>query len=192
MELPQLPAIIQDFRTNVLKDGPHFLLPEPHIPPLRAEEVHGFLHGRFPDIPPHFMGYLRSFYFDNWTIGPIAFGQGRDYFSTLISYNTPDANGYDNWWDSGDRPSRQIMIAISDGFVVTLDCGTGLVHAMRNDDSPHEPASAIAADFDVFVRLAYCGLIFRLVHKDTREVCEWLAKHSGVSEGSDFWVWLCV
>ena len=120
---------------------PHLLAPTDSL--TEFEQVMGL------SLPTSFRGFLNHYQVDDFSVANVQFGQGEVYLHHVFAMNHADA--LCPWWQGKMRPVNQLLIAVTDGYALVLDIGTGAVWALDNEDSTMD---LVAHDFEDF----FCAL----------------------------------
>ena len=120
---------------------PHLLAPTDSL--TEFEQVMGL------SLPTSFRQFLNHYQVDDFSVANVQFGQGEVYLHHVFAMNHADA--LCPWWQGKMRPVNQLLIAVTDGYALVLDIGTGAVWALDNEDSTMD---LVAHDFEDF----FCAL----------------------------------
>lgn len=141
-------------------------------------------------FPDSLVELTTGFAFGGFTLGPIVFGTGGDYFTWLRTVNASDRPPELVWWDGAERPESCVLIADSDPFAIVLETGSGAVYAFEHGAPARMAMFKVADRFDLFLQGLGTVLLERTPKKANEALARCAAEGVGVEAGNRFWAWL--
>jgi hypothetical protein len=131
---------------------------------------------------------LSRYSFEELSLGPISFGDGRSYGDWLIRLNTA-GDGAVPWWGKSERPRGVLLVATSDEYAILLNTMSGEISALKYG-TPIGNEFVVARSLNFFLRGAGTIFVQRESARSKADLGEQVAVEANGNSGSRFWNWV--
>lgn len=96
-----------------------------------------------------FKSFILNYDLGNFSLGSFVFGDNGDYLGKVFELN--HENDLIQWWGSGKRPERLILVTYNDPYSILLNLINGKIYAITSESDLND-IKHVSSDFCLFCR----------------------------------------